>query len=352
MTAAPDALYLPCDGPVLAAVSFASAILAEFAGAALGFGPAILYEISWQLCAVAGISDGQIESAIWNIIVAEALCSFTQLILLRKHFRLRLFVLFNLPMVLMLPVGTQLLGRFGQQRWAKRALGVVLLTVAAVQAFSCLRAAGVQASNRRDLQARGDWRVAAAIAVAMGCSGLLRGFLGVAGPPVMVLLLFFHCDRSAWRCVGAASRVMMILLQGVLLGVEDYQPHCWRMYSLLAAGGLVGMGLGNLAAPHIDGAAFQQWLIILLVSGALLMLSDGNAQVSILSAVGVGVAAAASILMPAGKRAARLLRVRGQWREGLLPVEVQLARRSAQISASSGELQSDCLVPEESSSVS
>merc|ERR1711862_619757 len=104
-----------------------------------------------------------------------------------------------------------------------------------------------------------------ALVVTASISGFLRGFLGVAGPPVMALLLFFHAERNVWRCVANTARVTMLLTQGSLLSLrQDLSPRCWPMYLALMTGGLVGLGLGNALAPRVDQATFQSWLLLFL----------------------------------------------------------------------------------------
>merc|ERR1719491_72389 len=111
-----------CYGVLLVTASFITALLAEFAGAALGFGPAILYEVSWEVCAIIGISSGDLRTAVSNLCLFEAPCAVVQLLLLRHHFRARLGVLLNVPMALGVPIGTLMLESFGTSLWLKRLL--------------------------------------------------------------------------------------------------------------------------------------------------------------------------------------------------------------------------------------
>jgi uncharacterized membrane protein YfcA len=289
-----------CEHVALVATSFAAALLSELCGAALGFGPAILYEIFWQLAFLAGLSSGVLETAVFNIVVEEAPCSFLQLYLLREHFNLRLAVLFNVPVLVALPIGTKALTLLGRSLWAKRLLGGLFLSVAGVQTVA--RTCSRKEDHKQNLSIQ-DRKpvVTAAIVLAMFSSGFFRGMFGIAGPPAMVLLLFFSTDRGVWRCTAASSRVVMLVAQGLLLGGfhQAVEPKCWRMYLSLMAGGLAGLLVGNALAPLVDQATFQMWLVLFLVAGAMLMLCDGNPFLSKLSALLVVAAAVTTVVVPA-----------------------------------------------------
>mmetsp|Transcript_477 Transcript_477/g.1424 ORF Transcript_477/g.1424 Transcript_477/m.1424 type:complete len:335 (-) Transcript_477:73-1077(-) len=290
---------MDCSGTPLVAISFVTALIAELAGAALGFGPAVLYEISWQLCAVLGLSTGVLETAVWNIVIEDAPCGLLQLYLLRKHFRPKLFALFNAPVLLTLPVGTFLLLRFGHSDGAKNVLGIIFLGIVGLQIWMQRRGPEPPTKRLED-QSR---PVVIAVVAAMGSAGLLRGSLGVAGPPVMVLLLFIQADRGVWRCLANTTRVTMIFVQGLILGFNnELSLDCWPLYVALMTGGLAGLGIGNMLARHVDQATFQRWLLLFLIAGALLMLCSGVEWLSAVAAsfvVLAGVLVALAPLLPA-----------------------------------------------------
>mmetsp|Transcript_49391 Transcript_49391/g.152334 ORF Transcript_49391/g.152334 Transcript_49391/m.152334 type:complete len:336 (-) Transcript_49391:30-1037(-) len=324
---------MDCDGSLLVAVSFATALVAELSGAALGFGPAVLYEISWQLSAVLGISSGALEAAVCNIVVQDAPCGILQLFILRKHFRWRLFALFSTPMLLAVPAGTMLLEHFGSSSWPKRALGVTFLAIAACQLLGN-RSKGDGAAPSRNLEERSLRTTTTLVAVSL-IAGFLRGFLGVAGPPVMAMLLFFYVERGVWRSVANSARVTMLIVQGSLLTLhQDLHPHCWPMYLALMSGGLIGLGLGNALAPRVDHTTFQSWLLLFLISGAVLMLCSGS---RLLSAAAAALVACAGLLLVAAPllgsalRAARDARQRRLASLGLESLETTEAVRTPMI---------------------
>jgi len=283
-----------CSGLGIVAASFTAAALAEFAGAALGFGPAIIYEVSWELCAIIGLSAGDLEMAVANLNVIEAPCGIVQVVMLHKHFKFRLWALLNLPLASTVPIGTLMLEYCGRSLWMKRFLGILFLGIALQQAFSWKPPSEL----REDLDAR-KRHITRSVVVASLSSGLLRGIFGVAGPPMMVLLRFYSVDRNLWRCIGSTVRLTMVATQGSMLGLRaDLRPECWSVYLALVVGGLTGLALGNSAALRVDAAAFDCWLLLFLGAGALLMLCSGYAALKNAAAIAVAFAALAVALGP------------------------------------------------------
>lgn len=283
-----------CSGIGIITASFTAAFLAEFAGAALGFGPAIIYEVSWELCAIIGLSAGDLEMAIANLNVIEAPCGIVQVVMLHKHFKSRLWALLNVPLATTVPIGTLMLEHCGRSLWMKRLLGILFLGLAFQQASSWKPPSEL----REDLDARKRHITMSVVAASMS-SGLLRGIFGVAGPPMMVLLRFYSIDRNLWRCLGSTVRLTMVATQGFMLGLRaDLRPECWSVYLALAIGGLTGLSLGNSAAHRVDAATFDCWLLLFLGAGALMMLCSGHAALKNAAAAAVAFTAVAVVVGP------------------------------------------------------
>lgn len=265
-------------------VSFITALVAELSGAALGFGPAILYEISWQLCCIFGLTTGTLELAVFHIVLQEAPCSVLQLFVLRRFWRPRLVATLTLPLLATLPLGTALLEHFGHSLLAKQVLGGAFLLLAALY-FWKEHWRQVNALEHKPNMEDCHWSVLLGVSLTAALAGLLRGALGLAGPPFMVLLLFFSIDQAVWRCLANVMRFTMILAQGLMLGFDHQMDIAdWPIYLALMSGGLLGLLVGNQLAEKIDGAAFHRWLLLFLIAGGLLMLSSGNAVLSECSA--------------------------------------------------------------------
>jgi len=275
---------------------FVTALASELTGATFGFGPAILYQVCWQVGLVVGLlTDDNLNSTVGDFVVLESLCGVVQLAVLRRHFRPKLSMLFSMPMMLAMAPGMMLLDKFGNLASAKRLPAIAFLAIAAIQGYRMRFSA---ACTYGDLEHASKATVMC-IVVAASCSGFLRGLAGIAGPPIMVLLMFFSVDQNVWRCTASVMRVTMIFVQGAFFGYNGtYKWSYTYQYLALMTGGLVGLCLGNRLAKHINKDAFQLWLMIFLSSAAVLMLCAGNQQLSEIASVAVGTVAMLTALVP------------------------------------------------------
>lgn len=105
------------------------AILAEFFYALTSFGPAITFNIGWQMLFAAGLSDGSLTSVTVNLAVMELFSASVQLTWLWQQFDAR-FALANVaPTLIFTIIGTYLLVLLDSV-WLKRALAALLVTLA------------------------------------------------------------------------------------------------------------------------------------------------------------------------------------------------------------------------------
>jgi len=271
--APPPQLRLSCGSWRLAVASGFVALLSEAAFAALGFGPAVMYEIFWQLFFIFGVGSGQLEEAVWNSLIMSSAVAVVQAFWLRKHLNVPVALLMTLPLVAGLPIGTLLLETYGSAPWIKRLLGAFFLAMVAIQF-----AGGTSCKQRiEDFALRTSlWTAFAALV-----GGLSRGLFGISAP-VSVLLLFFSLDKDLWRVINAIYRIAIFAVQGSMLaGHLRPQRECVPMYAALIAGGIVGMVMGNMVAPRISGTDMRRWLTFFLAAAGLLMLGDGYRQLEL-----------------------------------------------------------------------
>jgi len=284
----PPPPQLSCDSRPLVLVSGVTALVAEISFAALGFGPAVMYEICWELFHIFKVGSGQLEEAVWNSLIMSSAVAVVQAFLLRGHMNTRVVLLMTLPLVAGLPLGTFFLEHFGSMPWMKPLLGVFFFAMIVIQ-----RVSGAADRLRiEDLSLRAcAW---AGLAALVG--GLSRGMFGISAP-VAVLLLFFSVDRDLWRLVSAVHRIAIFLVQGPMLA-QHLRPQwsCVPMYCTLVACGSVGMVLGNKAAPYISADDLKQWITLFLAAAGFLMLSDGHERMQ-LGAAAFSTAALAALVM-------------------------------------------------------
>jgi len=268
---------LSCRSRHLAIASGGVALVSELSFAALGFGPAIMYEICWQVFYIFGVGSGQLEEAVWNSLIMSSAVAVVQALWLRKHLNIRVALVMTLPLVAGLPVGTLVLEWYGRQAWVKRLLGAFFLSMVGIQN------AGVKWEKPRieDL----SLQTCACVFVAAFVGGFSRGLFGVSAP-VSLLLLFFSLDRDLWRLINAIFRIVIFGIQGSMLATHlKPQQECALMYSTLVVGGMVGMVLGNSASPYLSASDMQRWLSCFLVAAGLLMIGDGYPQVELAATV-------------------------------------------------------------------
>lgn len=276
-------------GTLLLVVCFCFAVFSEAAFASTGFGPALITEIGWMFCAALGISSGDLESAVLNVIATEAIAGVVQLAVVMKHCHGRLCVIGNISMVLSMPLGTWMLETFGTSIWMKRILGGIFLFIALYQAVALgFLGLGHVLPEREALEGQG-WRAETAFVCALLASGITRASLGVAGPPVMILLTFFSLDKDRWRFFSCTNRVTMCCVQVLLMrNSSAIQAHHLSRYVVVAVGGLIGLALGNMLSPKIDTDLFNRILFVFLISGSLQMLLVGFPTLSMVAVLCVG----------------------------------------------------------------
>uniref|UniRef100_A0A7S4V188 Uncharacterized protein n=1 Tax=Alexandrium monilatum TaxID=311494 RepID=A0A7S4V188_9DINO len=270
-------MRLSCGSKSLALASGVVALFSELSFAALGFGPAVMYEICWQFFYIIGVGSGHLEEAVWNSLIMSSGVAVVQAFLLRRHMNVRVALLMTVPLVMGLPVGTLLLEMYSSARWLKKLLGAFFIIMIAVQG-----AHGADTKPRiEDLSAR----TCSCAAFAALAGGLSRGLFGVSAP-VSVLLLFFSIDKDLWRLVNAIYRIAIFLVQGTML-VGHLRPErtCAPMYAALVLGGALGMVLGNMAAPYISTADLQRWIVFFLAAAGFLMLSNGYRELELAAAI-------------------------------------------------------------------
>jgi hypothetical protein len=103
--------------------------LAEFFYGLTSFGPAITFNIGWQILFVLGLSDGSLTSVTVNLMVMELFSASIQLAHLWKFYDVRFAIANVVPTLICTAVGTMLLILLDSV-WLKRALAGLLVTLA------------------------------------------------------------------------------------------------------------------------------------------------------------------------------------------------------------------------------
>lgn len=186
----------------------------------------------------------------------------------RSHLDARLLVRQVLPaMALGLPLGLFAFARL-PVRISKTALGVMVLTLAAIEIAKMIRA-----SKKPEIQGKTDAPLPRWIALAMLLlGGVMHGAFATGGPPVVYVCGRILRDKKAFR---ATLSTLWLVLGVVLLAVYARGGHLgaasFRLSATLAPGLVFGLIGGEIAHGRIPERAFRAivFTMLALVGGTL-----------------------------------------------------------------------------------
>ena len=213
-------------GPLLCLGMGLTSVFSEGLYAATTFGPAITFNIGWQICYMLGLSDGRLTEVALNMAYAEVCSGALQVVLLRRSISLPLVAAIVIPGCGFLVFGQLLMlhieGGFTEgSAWLKRSLGGVLLLMFAQRILALALAARRRPAEPTDLQGSGrleppppppvpmarflTWRVQLSTFWWFGLSGVVGGLTSVQGPPIMMWVSIHAADLNfdAWRASNA-----------------------------------------------------------------------------------------------------------------------------------------------------
>lgn len=249
-----------------------TSIFSEGLYAATTFGPAITFNIGWQICYMLGLSDGRLTEVTLNMAYAEVCSGALQVVLLRRSVSLPLVAAIVIPGCGFLVFGQLLMlhieGGFTEGgAWLKRSLGGVLLLMFA-QRILALALAARRRPAEPDLQGSGrleppplppapmahffTWRVQLSTFWWFGLSGVVGGLTSVQGPPIMMWVSIHAAELNfdAWRASNAVLRVGINITRLSIFALRG-RVHIDETYPLalsMIGGGCVGLLVGNRAA--------------------------------------------------------------------------------------------------------
>ena len=259
-------------GPLLCLGMGLTSIFSEGLYAATTFGPAITFNIGWQICYMLGLSDGRLTEVALNMAYAEVCSGALQVVLLRRSVSLPLVAAIVIPGCGFLVFGQLLMlhveGGFTEGgAWLKRSLGGVLLLMFA-QRILALALAARRRPAEPDLQGSGrleppppppapmarffTWRVQLSTFWWFGLSGVVGGLTSVQGPPIMMWVSIHAAELNfdAWRASNAVLRVGINVTRLSIFALRG-RVHIDQTYPLalsMIGGGCVGLLVGNRAA--------------------------------------------------------------------------------------------------------
>jgi uncharacterized membrane protein YfcA len=289
-------------------------MLAEFFYGLTSFGPAITFNIGWQILFVLGLSDGSLTSVTVNLMVMELFSASIQLAHLWKYYDIRFSLANVVPTLVCTALGTLLLILLDSV-WLKRALAGLLITLALQRVRARCRAdaaaliplhqspeqqtttAGATldpkvAAAKLPIEERTVWAksgldlsdtadICGVVLCGVGI-GLIGGIFGVGGPPGMIFVSYYdnRLDLNVWRACSAIRRVgmnlarLVIFLHGGQLDVARQYP----LYLGMLGGAATGLLCGNIlnARWNVNAKKLHWFIVSLMIYGGILLAVSGS----------------------------------------------------------------------------
>lgn len=148
---------------------------------ATSFGPAITFNVGWQLCYMLGLSDGTLTKVAIDMTVMEIASATLQIVLLRKSVDLWLAAAISIPCIVCTYIGQELMIQLDGSG-LKLALAAILLFMAAYRIYANCGSrapkanrpvpAGLDLTRKRTLLSICWW---------FGIAGLMGGITSIGG---------------------------------------------------------------------------------------------------------------------------------------------------------------------------
>ena len=277
----------------MALISFCS----ETLYGATSFGPAITFNVGWQICFLLHLCDGTLTSVAVNMMKMELCVACLQITCLRRKVDPWLALAISLPCCSFMALGQALMLSLDGP-WLKRALGAILLLMALQRVGA--NCGSHSASEGRPAPAGLDLtspKVMCSICFWFSAAGLMGGITTVAGPPMMLFVSYHQheLDLLTWRASNAVLRLLLNLSRAsVFIADGRLEFHSRPLEMAMVGGGCAGLLLGNRLARCFKGAAsLHWWMVSLLLFASVLMVAAGSSEeVQRDASLAVGVTAA------------------------------------------------------------
>lgn len=273
------------------------------------FGPAITFNVGWQVCFLLGISDGSLTNMAAALTVCEIASASMQVVWLWRHIDWWLVVAMSAPCCGFLAAGQLLMIEVEKVRdgsaWLKRSIGILLLLMALQRAWAvrsarraCKRAgdssvdlpadrppdaASVDAPpNGPPARGRGldlhSTSMLSSIFFWFSFAGAMGGLTSISGPPMM-LFVSIHAqqiDMPVWRGSNAVMRLVLNIARAAVFAYKRVPPSPWPVALSMVGGGWLGLLVGNRAAHRFgDARSLDFFMITFILYAAALMEGAG-----------------------------------------------------------------------------
>ena len=276
------ATWLPGLDPWLVVAMSITSLLSEGLYGATTFGPAITFNVGWQICYLLGLADGTLSQVTLHLTIMETASALLQCVLLRRQIDVRLALVQAMPLCSLAAIGQVFMFRLDGP-WLKRSLAAVLLVMVVQRIW-----AHQQRPPPRDrpppagLDLRRP-RVLGSVVLWSGAAGLMGGVTSIAGPPLMMLFSIHEADidLGAWRGASALVRLLLNLSRGaVFVAAGRVHPaRSWPLDASMVVAGWAGLLAGNrLSRSFRDAGALHWWLVVYLLYAVGMMAVAGSGR--------------------------------------------------------------------------
>ncbi len=230
-------------------------LLAEVVGTVGGFGSSMLVMpiAGWFL---------PFTEALGLTAVFHVLSNLAKVVLFRKGFSWRVFLLMALPAMTGVYIGARLTGRF-DGAVLSLLLGVLLVVLSGL--LLLLPALRVEASGRNAL-------------LGGGLSGFVAGLVGTGGAIRGATLAAFGLEKSAFVCTSAWIDLGVDLTRSLVYVEQGYvNGEVWRWLPVLALVSIVGSWAGRAVLEQVPQERFRSWVLALVLCiGAYLVVREAR----------------------------------------------------------------------------
>ena len=259
-----------------------TSLLSEGLYGATTFGPAITFNVGWQICYLLGLADGTLSQVTLHLTIMETASALLQCGLLRRQIDVRLALVQAVPLCSLIAVGQVFMFRLDGP-WLKRSLAAVLLVMVVQRIW-----AHQQRPPPRDrpppagLDLRRP-RVLGSVVLWSSAAGLMGGVTSIPGPPMMMLFSIHQADieLDAWRGASALLRLLLNLSRGaVFVAVGRVHPtQSWPLDVSMVVAGWAGLLAGNwLSRSFRDARSLHWWLVVYLLYAVGMMAVAGSGR--------------------------------------------------------------------------
>lgn len=317
----------------VALVALFSSILSSLAFAITAFGTGITYHCLWTICALLEFVPNSFVAPSIHIAIITPLVGVFQSLVMWNDIDWHLVLLVGLPACFAALLSTVLLSMVpdSMTHYCQQAIGFILCVLTVWQ---CYVEGHRQSSRSTKLPTSVSPKVESPnfklVSIMAGiASGLMGGFYGIAGPPLIVYVLWVDLDPTRWRAsagiinplASSIARWPVLIARDMLRDVSVFTYIC------LILGCVSGLYVGiHYVLPLVSPKGVRWFLVGFLAISSVLMCSSSILLLLLAVLTGL-VIVSISILMTPHQRILEKQQLDTQPHEMATPSTVELTTK-------------------------